>query len=168
MTGGNRGGSGSVAAGAGGAVTSAAGDGAGSRPRYLADKSALARLGRPEVGAVLEPLILAGEVATCGVVDLEVLYSARSHQDLVRTRATRALAFPRVAMAQADFDRAADVLEALAQRGQHRAVGLPDLLIAAVAERTELTVLHCDADYDLVAAVTGQPTRWVMPRGAVP
>lgn len=137
-------------------------------PRYLADKSALARLGRPEVGAVLEPLILSGAVATCGVVDLEVLYSARSHQDLVRTRATRALAFPLAAMAQADFDRAADVMEAIAGRGQHRAVGLPDLLIAAVAERVGLTVLHYDADYDLVAAVTGQPTRWVVPRGSVP
>lgn len=136
--------------------------------RYLADKSALARLGRPEVGAILEPLILAGEVATCGVVELEVLYSARSHQDVVRTRATRALAFPLVPMAQADFDRAADVMEALAGRGQHRAVGLPDLLIAAVAERAGLTVLHYDADYDLVAAVTGQPMRWVVPRGSVP
>ena len=59
-------------------------------------------------------------------------------------------------------------MEALAQRGQHRAVGLPDLLIAAVAERAGLTVLHYDADYDLVAAVTGQPARWVVPRGAVP
>jgi hypothetical protein len=83
-------------------------------------------------------------------------------------RATRALAFPLVPMARADFDRAADVLEALARRGQHRAVGLPDLLIAAVAERAGLTVLHYDADYDLVAAVTGQPTRWIVPRGAVP
>ena len=149
-------------------MTGAAGSERVSGPRYLADTSALARLGRPQVGAVLEPLILAGEVATCGVVELEVLYSARSHADLVRTRATRALAFPLVPMVQNDFDRAADVLEALARRGQHRAVGLPDLLIAAVAERAGLTVLHYDADYDLVAAVTGQPARWVVPRGAVP
>ena len=69
---------------------------------------------------------------------------------------------------QADVDRAADVMEALARRGQHRAVGLPDLLIAAVVERTGPVVLHYDADYDLVAAVTGQPARWVVPRGAVP
>jgi predicted nucleic acid-binding protein len=49
-----------------------------------------------------------------------------------------------------------------------RAVGLPDLLIAAVAERERVTVLHYDADYDLIAQVTGQPTQWVVPRGAVP
>ena len=48
------------------------------------------------------------------------------------------------------------------------AVGLPDLLVAAVAERAHVTVLHCDADYDLVAQVTGQPLRWVVLHGAVP
>jgi predicted nucleic acid-binding protein len=138
------------------------------RPRYIADKSALARLGRPEVGAILEPLILAGEVATCSVIELEVLYSARIHQDLVRTRTTRALAFPLIPMTQADFDRATDILEELARRGHHRAVGLPDLLIAAAAEREGQIVLHYDADYDFVAAVTGQPMQWVVPRGSVP
>ena len=143
------------------------GGGAGA-VRYLADKSALARLPHPQVDAVLSPLILEGVVATCGVVELEVLYSARSLQDLVRTRATRSLAFPLIHMTQHDFDRAADVMEALAKRGQHRAVGLPDLLIAAVAERAGLTVLHYDADYDLVAAITGQPVQWVAPRGSLP
>jgi predicted nucleic acid-binding protein len=71
-------------------------------------------------------------------------------------------------MVQADFDRAIQVMEHLAQRGQHRAVGLPDLLIAAMGERAQLTVLHYDADYDLVAADTGQPTQWVVPRGSIP
>ena len=49
-----------------------------------------------------------------------------------------------------------------------RSVGLPDLLVAAVAEREHVTVLHYDADCDLVAQVTGQPLRWVVPRAAVP
>lgn len=142
--------------------------GAAAVPRCIADKSALARLSQSAVAAVLEPLILAGEVATCGVVELEVLYSARSHADFVRTRTTRALAFPNVPIVQADFDRAIEVMAQLARHGQHRAVGLPDLLIAAVAERAGLTVLHYDADYELVAAVTGQPTQWVVPRGSVP
>ncbi len=137
-------------------------------PRYIADKSALARLRYPPVSAVLSPLILAGQVATCGVIELEILYSARSHADLVQTRATRLLAFPIVPIVQADFDRAIDVMEELARRGMHRAAGLPDLLIAAVAERANLTVLHYDADYDLVAAATGQPTQWVVSRGTVP
>jgi predicted nucleic acid-binding protein len=48
-----------------------------------------------------------------------------------------------------------------------RAVGLPDLLIAAVAEREGVTVLHYDSDYDHIAAVTGQRIQWVLPRGGL-
>jgi predicted nucleic acid-binding protein len=136
--------------------------------RYIADKSALARLRHPQVSAVLSPLILAGEVATCSVIELEVLYSSQSYQDLVRTRATRTRAFPLIPMTQADFDRATDVMQELARRGLHRAVGLPDLLIAAAAERERLTVLHYDVDFEHVAAVTGQAMQWVVPRGSVP
>ena len=138
------------------------------KPRYLADKSALARLRYPEVSAVLSPLLLAGDVATCSIVELEVLYSARSYEDLVTTRATRSRAFPLVPIIQEDFDRAIDVMEELARRGHHRAVGIPDLLIAAVAEREQLILLHYDADYDFVAIVTGQPAQWVVPRGSIP
>lgn len=45
-------------------------------------------------------------------------------------------------------------------------VPMPDLLIAATAERHDVTVLHYDADFDLIAEVTGQLTRWVVPRGS--
>jgi predicted nucleic acid-binding protein len=55
--------------------------------RYIADKSALARLGYQQVSAILSPRILAGEVATCGVIELEILYSARTYQDFVNTPA---------------------------------------------------------------------------------
>lgn len=54
----------------------------------------------------------------------------------------------------------------LAERGRHR-IALPDLLIAAVAERTELVVLHYDDDFDRIAAVTGQRTEWVVSRGTL-
>jgi len=37
-----------------------------------------------------------------------------------------------------------------------------------LAERERVTVLHYDGDYDLIAAVTGQPMRWVIPRRAIP
>jgi predicted nucleic acid-binding protein len=45
----------------------------------------------------------------------------------------------------------------LADRGQHRAPSIPDLLIASTAELNNLTVLHFDKDFDLIAAITGQP-----------
>lgn len=137
-------------------------------PAYLADKSALSRLRLPEIDAALSPLILSGEVATCSVIDLEMLFSARSYEDLLRTQSARALAFRRIAITQPDFDRAEDVMGELARRSLHRAVGIPDLLIAAVAERAGLTLLHYDSDFDHVAAVTGQPMRWIVPRGTAP
>ena len=67
-----------------------------------------------------------------------------------------------------DWRRALEVQAVLWQGGQMRSVGLPDLLIAAVAEREQVTVLHYDADYEIIAKVTGQPVRWVVPRGSVP
>jgi predicted nucleic acid-binding protein len=61
--------------------------------------------------------------------------------------------------------RAIQVQGKLAYRGQHRSVSIPDLIVAATAERFSLAVLHYDADYDRIAEVTGQPAEWVVPRG---
>ncbi len=135
--------------------------------RFVADKSALARLKHPIVAARLGPLLVGGDVATCGVIELEVLFSARTHADLVATRSRRR-ALPSLPITQDDFDRALDVLEGLARSGHHRAAGIPDLLIAAVAERNALTVLHYDKDFDLIAKVTGQATEWIVAAGTVP
>lgn len=135
---------------------------------YIADKSALARMRHPSVSSALSPLILAGDVATCGVIELEVLYSARSFDDLVQTRRTRSLAFQLIETVQADFDRASELMAELARRGLHRSVGIPDLLIATLAERERLTLIHYDADYEHVAAITGQAMQWVVPRGSIP
>jgi hypothetical protein len=54
-------------------------------------------------------------------------------------------------------DRAVEVLALLADRGQHRAPSLPDLMIAATAELAGLTVLHLDKDFEIIADITGQP-----------
>lgn len=134
--------------------------------RYLADKSALARMTLPRVRERLGPLIAQGGVALTGMVALELLYSARNQAELRAVRVDQTLTFTRIPTEERDFERAADVMDLLAARGQHRRP-IPDLLIAAVAERAELTVMHYDADFDLIAAVTGQLTEWVVPRGSV-
>ncbi|MEO5841766.1 MAG: PIN domain nuclease [Acidimicrobiales bacterium] len=134
---------------------------------YLADKSALTRSEhRPEVRAVVEPLLLAGRIATCAIIDLELLYSARDPAGYA-TLASALRGMPRVPISELVMERALEVQRLLAARSQHRAVPLPDLIIAACAEQHVLTVLHYDADFDLIAAVTGQKMRWVVPRGAV-
>ena len=135
---------------------------------YLADKSALSRLPHPSVEQRLGPLLLAGEVATCGIVEIEILYSAKSHADLVAVRREHRAAFPSIPIGQRDFDRAIDLMEALAGAGKHRGAGIPDLLLAAVAERTGLTLLHYDRDFDLIAAHSRLKASWIVPRGSVP
>lgn len=53
--------------------------------------------------------------------------------------------------------RSVEVIRALAGHGQHRAPSIPDLLIAAAAECAQLTILHVDKDFELIAGITGQP-----------
>jgi len=61
-------------------------------------------------------------------------------------------------------DRAVEILTLLADRGQHRAPSVPDLIIAATAELAGLTVLHHDKDFEVIAEITGQPVeRLTMP-----
>lgn len=75
--------------------------------------------------------------------------------------------FERISTVDDDFSRAAEVQGLLATEGAHRAVSTADLLIAAVAERHRLPVLHYDGDFDLISGHTRQPTRWIVRRGSV-
>lgn len=136
--------------------------------RYLADKSALARLHRPTVFSALAPLIEAGLVATCAMIEFEVLWSTRSPTEFDDVRADRDRGYEWLTTEDQDWRRALDVQQRLWAEGLIRAVPLPDLLIAAVAERHRVTVLHYDADYDHIASITQQPAAWVVPQGSVP
>jgi predicted nucleic acid-binding protein len=136
----------------------------GLKPYYLGDTSALARMTKPTVEPRLMPLIEAGLVARCSPTDLEAGYSAKSGLDYLRIRAARS-AWPSVPINQDVLDRASDVQGLLADRSQHRGAAIAELIIAAAAEAADLVVLHYDADFDLIAAVTGQPTEWVVPAG---
>ena len=136
--------------------------------RYLADTSALARLHRPEVAAALAPLIESGVVATCGVIEFELGWATRTGAEFDQVRADRDAGYEWLATHDEDWRRALDVQAYLWHGGRMRAVCMPDLLIAAVAEREQVIVLHYDGDYELIAQVTGQTTQWVVPRGTVP
>jgi predicted nucleic acid-binding protein len=136
------------------------------RARYLVDKSALARMPLEPVRLRLAPIIEAGEAATCAVIDLEVLFSAKNGEEHEKIRQRRSLAYLCVPFTEEILQRAIAVQGELAKTGRHR-VPIPDLLIAASGEASGLTVLHYDGDFDLIASVTGQPVEWVVPRGSV-
>ncbi len=135
--------------------------------RYLADSSALARLHLAEVISVLAPLIEAGLIATCAVIEFEVLWSTRSPSEFETVRDDRATGYEWLTTEDIDWRRALDVQGILWATGLMRSVPLPDLLIAAVAERNRVSIMHYDADYDTIASITGQPTQWVVERGSV-
>ncbi|MGH3840652.1 MAG: PIN domain nuclease [Pseudonocardiaceae bacterium] len=125
---------------------------------WLIDKSALARLGRSPQAQEWAVRIEGGLVRITTVTLLEVGYSARSATDLrAGLHQPPISAMPVEYLTPAIEDRAVAVLTSLADRGQHRAPSVPDLLIAATAELADLTVLHLDKDFDVIADITGQP-----------
>jgi hypothetical protein len=124
----------------------------------LIDKSALIRLARSPQAEEWATRIERGLVRVCTVTRLEVGFSARSGNDLRAGYERAPLGrMPVEYLTPAIEDRAVEVQVALAERGQHRAASIPDLLIAATAELAQLTVVHDDKDFELIADITGQP-----------
>jgi predicted nucleic acid-binding protein len=124
---------------------------------WLIDKSALARLAESPDASEWASRIERGRVRIATVTRLEVGYSARSgDQARAATRTSPLRAMPVEYQTPAIEDRAVDVQLLLADQGHHRAPSIPDLLIAATAELSGLTVLHVDKDFELIAGATGQ------------
>ncbi len=134
---------------------------------WLVDTSALARFAVAEVGDVLRPRIDAGHIAVSAVTWLEIGHTARSRSDHDQSQRRVLDRLQLVYSSPRSERRAIDVQQALMDVGHHRAVKLPDLLIAAVAEAEGLTVLHHDGDFDRISAVTGQPAEWIVPAGTI-
>jgi predicted nucleic acid-binding protein len=125
---------------------------------WLIDKSALVRLAVSPDSAEWASRIERGLVRITTVTRLEIGYSARSGPELRSALRQPPLAsMPVEYLTPAIEDRAVEVLALLADRGQHRAPSLPDLIIAAAAELAGLKVLHLDKDFDMIATITGQP-----------
>jgi predicted nucleic acid-binding protein len=135
---------------------------------FLADTSAYTIARRlPAAEARLRSLAADGVLATFVTVDLELGYSARDpreHQGIFRVRGQ----LVQLACVDEIALRARQVQALLAATSQHRAAGIVDLLTAAAAEHHGASVLHYDADFDHIAAITGQQVDWIAPRGYVP
>ena len=137
----------------------------------LLDNSAWARLDHaslPQKRAdEIADLLEQGRIATCLPFLLEAGYSAhsgRDHAELI----DELLALPQIAIDADAEKRAIDAQRQLARLGHHR---LPpvDLIVAAVADRNRLGILHYDGDYDLLAEKTDLTfsSVWLAPRGSL-
>lgn len=126
---------------------------------WLIDKSALVRLGASPDAETWADRIGRGLVHITTVTLLKVGYSARTARELRAAASEPPLSLmPVEYLTPAMEQRAIEVQAHLADLGQHRAPGIPDLLIAAAAERAGHTVLHLDKDFEVIAGVTGQST----------
>jgi predicted nucleic acid-binding protein len=134
---------------------------------YLIDTSAQARAKHPEVRSVIAGLIVDRAAATCVTVDLEAGYSGRDHAGVKTLAERRRSLYVNLPITQAIAEPAREVQVRMSARGHHRAAGVVDLLTAAVAEQHGAVILHYDADFEHIAAVTGQPHLWVSPRGTL-
>lgn len=137
----------------------------------LADTTAWSwsrRRAYPELRAWFDTALIDGEIATCDMVRLELLHSARNPTEFAELREELA-ALPDCPIGEAHWDRALWVYEQLSARGgaHQRSVRHPDLLIAAAAETADATLLHYDDDYELIGKITGQPMRRLAPRGSL-
>jgi hypothetical protein len=137
--------------------------------QQLADTSAwhLSRL-MPELRASFDQKTLKGLIGTCAMVTLELLQSVRSGVEFDE-RVTEMGELPQYPIAAREWSRAIHVYRELAHQGgaHQRSVGHADLLIAATAESAGVELLHYDEDFERIAAITGQPMRWIAPRGSL-
>src|SRR5262249_55135628 len=124
---------------------------------------------QPDVRAALERIDDIGVLATSPIIDLEIGYSARSLLELDSVDADRRALYQELPLTRVVTGRARQVQRELVRRGQHRGPGVSDLLIAATAEAYgHVHVVHYDRDFDVIGAVTRQPTEWIVPAGSVP
>ncbi|MCJ1677236.1 PIN domain nuclease [Streptomyces sp. APSN-46.1] len=134
---------------------------------HLIDTSALTRvLTNAEVRKAWSDHLTEGVLGICDITELEFLFSARSLADRLEKEALVGELLKWAPTPDGVYTRARAVQRLLTDRGEHRSAGPVDLLLAATAELSGLTLLHYDADFETIARVTGQLTKWVAPPGA--
>lgn len=129
---------------------------------WLIDKSAYARLDRTPDSDLWVARIARGLVQISSLTRLEIGFSFRNFSEAsVEVSSPPLLTMPIAYLTPAIEDRAVEIQMLLTQSGHHRAPSIPDLLIAATAEKLGMSVLHADKDFDLIVELTGQPAEWL-------
>jgi predicted nucleic acid-binding protein len=135
----------------------------------LVDTSVWARKDNPLIRDWFLAALTEGELAISDMVALEILdgYGSREH---FLTGARYLTAVPCLPTGESEWKRAREVYRLIEDRhgtNTRRSVKIPDLLIAACAERHDVAIVHYDRDYDTIAGITGQAVRWVAQRGSL-
>jgi predicted nucleic acid-binding protein len=115
----------------------------------------------------LQTLITDRVAATCVTVDLAAGYSGLTASDLSAIDARRRDRYLNLELNEEIADRAREVQVLLAEKMQHRTVGILDLLTAAVAEYHDAALMHYHPAFELISSITGQPQLWVASWGSL-
>ena len=134
---------------------------------YLVDTSALAKAHLAQVRYTIQTVITDRVAATCVTVDLAAGYSGRTAADVSAIDARRRDRYVNLELNEDVARRAREVQAQLAEKMEHRSVGILDLLTAAVAEHHDAALLHYQPAFELIASITGQPQLWVAARGSL-
>lgn len=136
--------------------------------RDLVDTSVWARKQHPVVKPWLDECLPGDAVATCDMVKLELLYSARNATEFEALEDELSALHP-CPIGETEWRRAIEVYRSLAHQGgaHQRSVKHADLLIAAAAEAAGARIVHYDEDFDRISDITGQPSHWVAARGSL-
>jgi predicted nucleic acid-binding protein len=137
---------------------------------HLLDTSVITRVshGKPLVKEALKALkdsVGGANIARCTMTDLEYCFSAKNERQW-DIRAKDLSVFGSVAVESFDVTMALDLQRELARVGLAKRKA-PDLLIAAVAIRKDLTLVHYDADFDHIAKVSQLKHQWILAAGMV-
>ena len=121
-------------------------------------RSALARMSTSPDAEKWSRLIELGQVRITTTTLLEIGHLARSEREWSElVEDVPVIHMPLATLTPRTEARALEIQRIVLREGRHRAPSVPDLLVAAVAEEADLTVLHADNDVDLITRTTGQP-----------
>ena len=135
---------------------------------FIADTSAWARAERSSTLDGFGAALRGGQIATCAIVSLEFLHSARNGDEF-DDRMSLLAQLRDVPISRSVTTAALRAYRDLAHRQPlfHRSVKLPDVLVAAAAADAAIGVLHYDADFDTLAEVLPFESHWIAPRGSL-
>jgi predicted nucleic acid-binding protein len=134
---------------------------------FIADKSIWARSHHELIREQWEQAYQAGQIVTCQITAMELLYSART-SDEYRALQEELSILRNIPVTRTVCDAALDAMRTLAEHSDayHRVV-IPDYLIAACAAEAGVGVLHYDRDFDRLAEVLAFESRWAADAGTL-
>jgi predicted nucleic acid-binding protein len=133
----------------------------------LIDASARSRCRSPDAAARLRAFETSNTVATCPIVTLELLYSAKNAREFAEVELTESQTRP-IQLTRSIVQAAIGALRGLSEKGDgyHR-VKITDALIAAAAAESGADVVHYDRHFDRLSQVLEFESIWLAPAGTL-